>query len=174
MILSEHVNGQDLRQTVQAVSQATLPFEADGYKCTTEMVYDVLLKAASDGISIEAACQDMPHVVDGNTIRAVRNDHLDIAQRRVHEQELNQALARAWPAQLQSKQLEGAIDIHDEPFYGKDESLRAVACRGTARDGTTRFVRTASAYVVYRQLRLTLALTFVLAEDSTRAVGERL
>lgn len=174
MILSDHVNGQDLRQTVQAVSQATLPFEADGYKCTTEMVYDVLLKAASDGISIEAACQDMPHAVDGNTIRAVLNDHLDIAQIRVHEHELNQALASALPAQLHSMQLEGAIDLHDEPFYGKDEALRAVACRGKARDGTTRFVRTASAYVVYRQLRLTLAVTFVLPEDSTLEVVERL
>jgi len=46
MIAKESVSGQDLRNQVQEVSQANLPFAADGYKCTTEMVYDVLLKAA--------------------------------------------------------------------------------------------------------------------------------
>jgi len=174
MIPNENVSGQDLRSTVQEVSQAHLPFAADGYKCTTAMVYDVLLKAACEGISIEAACADLEDVVDGNTIRALLNDQLAIEQIREHERQINEALACALPTQIQSKGLEGAIDFHDEPFYGQDAELRAVTCRGRAQKGTTRFVRTASAYVVYRQLRLTLAVTFVLPEDSTLDVVKRL
>lgn len=174
MIAKESVSAQDLRNQVQNVSQASLPFSADGYKCTTEMVYDVLLKAASEGISIEAACADLDEVVDGNTIRTLLNEHLEIEQIREHERQINEALSFALPAQIQTKGLEGAIDFHDEPFYGKDEALQAVVCRGKAKQGTTRFVRTASAYVVYRQLRLTLAVTFVLPEDSTLDVVKRL
>lgn len=174
MIAKESVRAQDLRNRVQEVSQENLPFSADGYKCTTEMVYDVLLKAASEGISIEAACADLDDVVDGNTIRALLNEHLEIEQIRDHERQINEALSFALPAQIKTKGLEGAIDVHDEPFYGKDERLRAVVRRGRAKKGTTRFVRTASAYIVYRQLRLTLAVTFVLPEDSTLDLVKRL
>ena len=174
MIVKESVSGQDLRNQVQEVSQAYLPFAADGYKCTTEMVYDVLLKAASEEMSIEAACQDLDAVVDGNTIRSLLNAQLDVEQIREHEQQLNEAFAFALPAQIRTKGLEAAIDFHDEPFYGKDEALQAVVCRSKADKGTTRFIRTASAYVTYRQLRLTLAVTFVLPQDSKLDVVKRL
>lgn len=174
MIAKEHISAQDVREKVLSVGQAHLPFAADGYACNTEMLYDVLLKAATEGISIEAACTELDEVVDGNTIRAVLNEHLKIEQIRAHENEINAALSCELPPQIQTQGLEGAIDMHDEPFYGKDEALRDVACRGAAKQGTTRFVRTASAYVIYRQLRLTLAVTFVLPSDSTLAVVKRL
>lgn len=174
MIAKESVNAQEVRDEVLSVAQEHLPFSADGYECTTEMVYDVLLKAATEGMSIEAACNELDEVVDGNTIRAVLNEHLEIEQIREHEAEINAALSFALPRQIQTQGLEGAIDMHDEPFYGKDEGLREVACRGPADRGTTHFVRTASAYVVYRQLRLTLAVTFVLPTDSTLDVVQRL
>jgi hypothetical protein len=43
-----------------------------------------------------------------------------------------------------------------------------------AKKGTTGFWRIASAYVMWRGLRLTLALTYVLPEHSTLAVLRRL
>ncbi|HRW07490.1 MAG TPA: hypothetical protein P5121_20445 [Caldilineaceae bacterium] len=174
MIAKESINAQEVREQVLEISKEHLPFEASGYECTTEMVYDVLLKAATEGISIEAACQQLDDVVDGNTIRHVLNEQLDVKQIRVHEEEINAALAAMLPEQIKSRGLEGAMDLHDEPFYGKDESLRAVASRGKAKQGTTHFMRTASAYVIYRQLRLTLAVTFVLPTDSTLDVVKRL
>lgn len=174
MIAKESVSAQDLRDKVLEIGQAHFPFSADGYKVTTEMLYDVLLKAASEGISIEAACADLDDVVEGNTIRTLLNEHLAIEQIREHEEQINEAFSFALPPQMQTKGLEGAIDFHDEPFYGQDEELQAVVCRGKAKKGTTRFVRTASAYVVYRQLRLTLAVTFVLPEDTKLDIVKRL
>ncbi len=174
MIAKESVNAQELREKVVEISQKHLPFVAEGYQCTTAMVYDVLLKAATEGLSIEAECQELDDVFDGNTIRSVLNQQLAIEQIRQHEAQLNEALAFALPEQVKHQALEGAIDLHDEPFYGQDEELRAVACRGKAKQGTTRLVRTASAYVVYRQLRLTRAVTFVLPTDSILAVVKRL
>jgi putative transposase len=174
MIAKESINAQEVREQVLEISEEHLPFEAAGYECTTEMVYDVLLKAATEGLSIEAACQQLEDVVDGNTIRSVLNEQLEIEQIRAHEQQINGALASVLPDQIKSQGLEGAMDLHDEPFYGKDEALCEVACRSKAKQGTTRFMRTASAYVIYRQLRLTLAITFVLPTDSTLDVVKRL
>jgi hypothetical protein len=57
--------------------------------------------------------------------------------------------------------------------------LKAVAegsytCKGRAQDGTTHFFRIASAYVIWREVRLTLALTYVLPEDDLADVVARL
>jgi hypothetical protein len=55
--------------------------------------------------------------------------------------------------------LEVAIDLHDEPFYGQSPELRTDTGKAQAKQGTSRFFRSASAYVIWRELRLTLALT---------------
>ena len=70
--------------------------------------------------------------------------------------------------------LEVAIDTHDEPFYGKTSELLAYTCKDRAKAGTTHFFRIASAYVIWREVRLTLALTYVLPEDDLPSVVERL
>jgi putative transposase len=70
--------------------------------------------------------------------------------------------------------LEIAIDFHDEPFYGKSVELSSYAVRDQAKKGTTRFYRIASAYVICRQVRLTLTVTYVLPEHSTLSVVKTL
>jgi putative transposase len=67
-----------------------------------------------------------------------------------------------------------ALDLHDEPFYGKTAELRTYACRSQAKEGTTYFYRLATLYVMWRQVRVTLAMTYVLPEDSNLSVVQRL
>ena len=50
---------------------------------------------------------------------------------------------------------EVAIDYHDRPYYGKGTQAEGLWVRGHAKDGTTRFYRVATAYVVLNGLRLT-------------------
>ena len=52
--------------------------------------------------------------------------------------------------------------------------MRTYTCRDRAKKGTTRFFRIASASVMWRGIRLTLALTYVLPEYSILAVVKRL
>lgn len=174
MIAQNELKAEEIRMTMQAVAQEHLPFAADGYTCTSEMIYDVLMKAASEGISIDAACRDLEQSVTGNTLREVLNEQMRAEQLRQHEAELNAALAARLPKQIQACGLEAAMDEHDEPFYGKTPEVRAYTRRSRARQGTTHFFRIVSAYVIYRQMRLTLAVTFVLPEDKTVAVVSRL
>jgi putative transposase len=174
MIAQKELSAEEIRMTMQEVAQAHLPFEVDGYVCTSEMIIDVLMKAASEGISLDAACRDLTGSATGNTIRTIINEQLSVAQLREYESKINAALRDRVPEQLFKKKLEAAMDEHDEPFYGKTPELKAYTVRSRARQGTTHFFRIASAYVIYRQMRLTLAVTFVLPEDETVEVVRRL
>jgi hypothetical protein len=174
MIRQKELSAEEIRMTMQEVAQAHLPFAVDGYVCTSEMIIDVLMKAASEGISLDAACRDLTDSVTGNTIRAILNQQLNVEQLRQYEGEINAALRDRVPEQILQKKLAAAMDEHDEPFYGQRPELKAYTVRSRARQGTTHFFRIASAYVIYRQMRLTLAVTFVLPEDETVDVVRRL
>jgi putative transposase len=128
---------------------------------------DVLLKASAESSSIEAVSADLAGVADSNTMRAYLNEALDGGNLREQETEMNQALAESIPNAMQRTKVEVAIDFHDEPFYGKQEALRKVTCNGQAKKGTTHFVRIATAYVIWKQVRLTLAVRYVLPEEDT-------
>jgi putative transposase len=174
MIQRTELTAQDIRETMQSVSQEYLPLEADGYVCTSEMLYDVLMKAASENISIDAACRDLEESASGNRVRELLNEQLNVEQLHQYEKQINEALASNLPQQLRSRSVEAAIDEHDEPFYGKTPELRAYACRSKPKAGTGHFFRIVSLYVIYRQMRLTLAVAFIQPEDQTVAIVQRL
>ena len=140
-------------------------FQADGYVCTTDMVVDVLLKAATTQQTVEAVCHDLDDMVDGETVRGYLNEQLDKDKCQQLEHQVNQSLVVGLPRRLWKSRLEIAIDLHDESFYGHAPDLSAWACRGEAKQGTTRFFRVATAYVIFKEMRLTLALLFVRPED---------
>lgn len=174
MIRQSELTAQDIRETMQSVSQEHLRLQASGYSCTSEMLYDVLMKAASENISIDAACRDLEQSASGNRIREHLNEQLSVEQLEQYEQRINEALASRLPQQLQSGRVEAAIDEHDEPCYAKTPELKAYTCRGKPKAGTSHFFRLISLYVIYRQMRLTLAVAFVQPGESTVAIVQRL
>lgn len=62
------------------------------------------------------------------------------------------------------------MDFHDRPYYGKTPQEQGLWVRGRAKDGTTRFYRIATAYVILNGLRFTLALHFVQPGETTLQV----
>lgn len=174
MIAQAELQSEAVREMVQRIGQTHLPLQADGYVANTAMLYDVLVAAATQGISLEAATRELEQSATGNCIRALLNEQLSVETLRALEGAFNQALQAEWPRPLRTAAVEVAIDTHDEPFYGKDEELRTYACRSQARNGTSRFYRIASAYMIYRQLRVTVAVTFVVPEDDMLAIVQRL
>lgn len=174
MIPEYRLTAQNVRQQTMNTLTEHLSLQANGYRCTTEMVLDVILKASAERSSIEAACQDLLGVTGSNTVRAYLNASLKVEQLREQEAEMNAALAASIPRTMKREGIELAIDFHDEPFYGKRPDLVAVSCRGKAKQGTTHFVRLASAYVIWRQVRLTLAIHYVLPGEEKLAVLQSL
>lgn len=175
MVTKSKLEAEDVRELAEELLRKQLPsFQTEGYKITTGMALNVLMKAAVEGRSIDAVCSDLEDVVDGNTLREAVNRSLKVEDLHQHEAEFSAALAECIPAQMPRRGLEMAIDFHNEPFYGKGETLRAYTCRGEANDGTTYFWRIASLYVIWRGVRITLALTYVLPKESTLSVVKRL
>jgi IS4 transposase len=174
MIPENVLNAEDVRQMMLNIMEAHLSLRTNGYRSSTEQTMNLLLKAAAEGSSLEAVCADSCGTVDSNTLREQLNAALAVGELRQQEGEMNAALQAAIPPGMPLGGLEVAMDTHEEPFYGKTPELRAYTCKSRAKDGTTRFFRIASAYVIWREVRLTLALTYVLPEDSLPQVVDRL
>jgi putative transposase len=174
MIPEYQLKAADVRHQTMKTLTEHFTLQANGYRCTTEMVLDVILKASAERSSVEAACQDLVGVAASNTVREHLNAALDVAHLRTQETEANAALAASIPKSMKRQGIEVAIDFHDEPFYGRRPDLLAVTCHGQAKRGTTHFIRFASAYVIWRQVRLTLAMRYVLPGEEKLVVLQAL
>lgn len=173
-IPKEQLSGEAVREVVEQIIREQLSLAIEGYKCHTSDVVNVLVKAAIEGQTIESICADLALAVSSNTVREQLNQVLDVYDLREQECQVNAGLARCVPVELPRRGREMALDLHDEPFYGKTPELRTYACRSEAKEGTTHFYRIATLYVMWRQVRVTLAMTYVLPEDSTVRIVQRL
>lgn len=166
MIPQYELKAEDIRAYTLDILKDHVKLDVSGYRCTSEVILDVVLKASAESSSIEAASNDLQAAADSNTIREYLNIGLEIQALREQENEMNAALAECIPNSMPRTNVEVAIDFHDEPFYGKGAGLREVTCSGQAKKGSTHFIRIASAYVIWRQVRLTLALRYVLPDEN--------
>jgi putative transposase len=163
--------------TVIAVLEHYFDLSADGYLCQTRDLWNILVSAAAQCTYIETVCNDLSTAPDGNTVRGYLNEQLTPQVIRALQRACNHALASQLPAWLRDHPKQVALDLHDEPYYGKDdnpEDPECWICRGEARAGTTRFYRCATAYVMHRDVRFTLAVEFVHPGDDLIQVVKRL
>lgn len=164
------LSDQKVLTEARTLLQAHLPLEADGYKCTTANLFDALLGVAVNRGTLEAVCTDWLGITQPETIRGYLNRQLRVDELPTLQQRLNAALADQLPARLNRQAQNVAIDLHDRPYYGKQAQDQACWVRGEARDGTTRFYRVATAYVMLNGLRVTVAIHFVMPENDTVSV----
>jgi putative transposase len=174
MIPEYALNAEDVRGMMLDIMEKHLSVKTEGYRSTTQETFNLLLKAVAEGSSLEAVCADSCGAVASTTLREQVNAALPVRQLRQQESEMNAALQTAIPKGMPRGGVEVAMDTHDEPFYGKTPELRAYTCKTRAKAGTSRFFRIASAYVIWREVRLTLALSYVLPTDTLAEVVERL
>lgn len=154
----------------RALLKEHLPLEAEGYVCTTDDLYNVLLGVAANRGTIQSVCTDWLGIAEPETIRGYLNDQLCVEELPELERQLNAALAAQTPKRIYRTCQNVAIDFHDRPYYGKQPQNTGLWVRGRAKDGTTHFYRIATAYVMLQGLRVTLALRFVRPQDDTLTV----
>ena len=150
--------------------QAHLPLHADGSRCTTHDLLQVLLGVAVNQGTIETICADLLHAPDPSTIRRYLNAQLHVEELPDLEQAMNDALAAEIPQYVWGHARDVAIDFHDRPYYGTAPQATGLWVRGQAKAGTTRFYRVATAYVMLRGVRVTLAMHFVRPTNDTVSV----
>lgn len=174
MIAQSELTAEEVHRMALEVMERHLNLTLSGYKCDSQMLYNVLLKAASEAMSIEAVCGEFSGLAASNTVRVQLNKVLNVKDLKRHEQGMNEALADWLPSALYRRVLELAIDTHDEPFYGKSSAFEGYVCRGSAKAGTTHFIRVASVYLIWRDVRLTLAVTYVRTDEGMLRIVKRL
>ena len=141
-------------------------------KLTAQALWAVLLVAATGVTSIHACCGRLDEIASEETIRKALIASLpEFAEL---QRQLNRALASRLPRTLRRRSQRLAIDLtlipyHGEPFRDEDEVYRS-----QAKDGTSHFHAYATAYVILKGQRFTVALTAVAKGESMKDVLQRL
>lgn len=151
---------------------AGLKLEYQGTKCDSSKVIQVLLLAAARVVSVFAACRDLADAPTDQTIRNALNASLpEIGEL---ERRLNLTLATQWPKALRRKRRVIAIDLTLIPYHGQPLHDAKEIYRGEPKSGTTHFHAYATAVVVHKGHRYTLAITRVEQGEKMPAVVQRL
>jgi hypothetical protein len=149
-----------------------LRLEYQGTKCTGNTLLQILLLAASRVVSIYAACRDLADAPCDQTIRNALGASLpEMAEL---QRRLNLALATDLPQALRRKARPIALDLTLIPYHGRPQADEREIYRSRPQSGTTHFHAYATAVVVHRGHRYTLALTSVQRGEALKDVVQRL
>jgi len=170
-----------VREAILQVVQAQVPLPVAGAAEDDSWLWEILLYASVNRITIESACNELRDAPSGNSTREYLQAALDDRRPRVValEQQLNAALRAQLPKRIRKRLARGqrfeiAIDLHDIPYHGQpaldDQEIR----RGPAKSGTTHFHGYATLALVHTDQRFEVALTFVWADETMAQVVERL
>ena len=143
-----------------------------GPKCQADILSTILLYAASRILSLAAACaalRDAPSdTAVHDALLATLPDYAQLQRR------LNRALQGDLPHALRRRRQPLAIDLTLIPYHGQPLHHADEIYRSQAKSGTSHFHAYATAYVIRKGRRFTVALTSVGRHDALPAVLQRL
>ncbi len=141
-------------------------------KVTAPTLWAVLLVAAADVTSIHAACERLDGLASEETIRKAL--YTSLPEFAELQRQLNRALAGRLPRALRRRPQRLAIDLTLIPYHGEHFHDPKEVYRGLAKGGTSHFHAYATAYVVHKGERFTVALTAVARGEGLKQVVQRL
>jgi len=166
------VTGKDVQKHAQHLVRTHIGLTDHSKKCTSSILLQVLFAATARLTSIFAACLHLKNAPSCETIRqallGTLPEYAEL-QRRV-----NRALTSDVPRALRRKKQRIAIDLHLRPYYGEPHQDPKEIYRSQAKAGTNNFHAYASAYVVRKGQRYTVALTPVEQGEKMKDVVQRL
>jgi hypothetical protein len=134
-----------------------------GPKCTASTLCAILFWAASHLSSIAAACS---RLLRAPSDQAVRDALLaTLPPLLTLQQQINRALRGALPKPLRRRPQKVALDLNLQPYYGQPQADPKELYKGKSKAGTKKFHAYATAYVVFKGCRWTLALRRVHHAD---------
>jgi putative transposase len=152
--------------------QRHVPLRDHKRTVTAPTLWAVLLVAAADVTSIHAACGRLDGLASEETIRQAL--YAGLPEFAALQRQLNGALAGRLPRALRRRRQRLAIDLTLVPYHGVPFREEAEVYRGLAKDGTSHFHAYATAYVILKGQRFTVALTAVAKGEPLKEVVGRL
>lgn len=153
-----------------------LNLSIDGYRCHTLDVLRLLVAASAERSSIESACDETKTSPSGNRVREQLEAELPpkLEELRALEAAFNEALVENLPPRILNRKHQVAADLVLIPYHGQPNQDEREIRRGKAKQGTTHFHCYATAYVILKNKRYTLALTYVWGDEQVIDVLQRL
>jgi Transposase DDE domain len=153
------ITPQDIQAHTAHLCQRHLRLRDHGPKCTAGMLLTVLCYAAARITSLAAACKAL---VAAPCYQAT-HDALLATLPKIHElqRRLNRALQGDLPTALRQRRQPIAIDLHLVPYHGQPLHTDDEVYRSKAKSGTSHFHAYATAYVIRKGRRYTVALGYV-------------
>lgn len=141
----------------------------------TQDVWDILVAAAVERVTIETVCKVLAEAPSPNTVRTIVRERLgdDAALARL-EEHVNELLVVRLPKKLLKRARPVAIDVTEIPYHGQHDENDDHIRRSCAKQGTTHFHCYGTVYVLTDHKRYTLAITLVRRSDKMVDVAERL
>ncbi len=170
----KRLNAREIHTLVSEELQEYFPLDMAGRAYEAQSVWDVLIAAAVERLTIEGASEALEAAPSPNTVRNVLRGLVPDKDLTVLEARLNDMVIARLPPKLVKDYLPCAIDITEIAYHGRHEPSDETIRRGRAKSGTTHFHCYATLYTVKRGKRYTLALTLVRRSDTSLSVLQRL
>jgi putative transposase len=148
-----------VRAHAQLLCQKHLRLADHGPKCTAGLLWALLFYAASRLTSLAAACRALLCSPSDSAVQVALLAAWP--QTRELQRRVNRALQGDLPKALRRRRQPLAIDLHLVPYHGRPLRDPQEVYRGQAKGGTCSSHASATAYVIRRGLRFTVALAGV-------------
>jgi hypothetical protein len=157
------ITPRDIHHHAAQLCQRYLHCRDHGPICTAVNLLTVLFYAAARLISRAAACASLRDAPSDSAMHAALMATLpDIPEL---QRRLNRALQGDLPRALRRRRQPLAIDLILIPYHGEPLKDASEVYRGQAKSGTTHFHAYATAYVIKKGQRFTVALVYVRKGD---------
>jgi len=166
------ITARALHQHSAQLCQKHLRLKDHGPKCTAVTLLTLLFYAAARITSLAAACGSLSQAPSDTAVRTAllaTLPQISELQRR-----LNRTLQGDLPKALRRRRQPLAIDLTLLPYHGEPLEDADEVYRGQAKEGTSHFHAYATAYVICKGQRFTVALDYVHKGDDMAEVVKRL
>jgi putative transposase len=166
------ITSRAIHEHAAQLCQKHLRLKGHGPKCTALTLLTVLFYAAARLTSMAAACASLSRAPSDSAVRAALLATLpEINELR---RRINRALQGDLPKALRRRRQSLAIDLTLLPCHGAPLHDANEVYRGQAKSGTSHFHACATAYVLRKGQRYTVALEYVRKGDDLAEVLKRL
>lgn len=166
------VTQKDVHDRAHAVLQRCLGFGDYGWKCSAIMLISLLLYAAARMTSLSAVCKWLVGAPSDETARNALLENLPHVGEL--ERRINAGLVIDWPKSLFRRSWLLAIDLHEIPYHGAPQKDPQEVRRRRPKQGTTHFHSYATACILRKGHRFTVAAIWVQKGETLTDVLKRL
>lgn len=172
---TKQVTAEEVYQLTSETLQEIFQLDMTGSRYEGQDIWDVLIAAAVERVTVEMGCALLEKAPSPNTVRKVVYEMVgDERSLGRLEERVNELLVARLPKKLLKRARPAAIDVTELPYHGQHEETDEHIRRSRAKQGTTHFHCYGTLYLLKNNKRYTLALTLVRRSDKMVAVVRRL